>query len=63
MDRDAALEAALDVWRRMHDGPLRVKVTIERGDGTELHYFYLARTVLLGDTVSVEFEVGRVELL
>jgi hypothetical protein len=49
-------------WKTLFAGPLRVKVVIEREDGTELMYFYpLDRTVEYGMIVDLRFTVGEVE--
>lgn len=49
-----------DLWRAMFAGPLRVKVIVERLDGTELYHFYPlgSDTVEAGQTVNLEFEIG-----
>lgn len=45
--------------RALFAGPLRVKVTLERADGTELmHSYPLDRTVKYGDQVEMKFTVG-----
>lgn len=46
-------------WRTLLAGPLRVKVTVERPDGTELYHFYpLDRDVTYGMRVDLAFEIG-----
>lgn len=49
-----------DLWRTLFAGPLRVKVVVEREDGTELYHVYPldGQTVEWGQTVHVDFEVG-----
>jgi hypothetical protein len=50
-------------WKTLLAGPLRVKVVIERPDGTELYHFYpLDRDVEYGMHVDLSFDVGAVEL-
>jgi hypothetical protein len=46
--------------RAMFAGPLRVKVTLEREDGTELLHSYLPRTVRFGDQVEMKFTAGEI---
>jgi hypothetical protein len=50
-------------WQTLFAGPLRVKVVIERPDGTELMHFYplKERTVEYGMKVDIGFTVGEVE--
>jgi hypothetical protein len=49
-------------WKTLFAGPLRIKVTIEKPDGTELMYFYpLDREVTYGMRVDLSFTVGEVE--
>jgi len=47
-----------EALRPMLAGPLRVKVTLEREDGTELLHSYLHRTVRRGMQVEIKFTVG-----
>lgn len=50
-------------WKTLFAGPLRVKVVIERPDGTELAHFYpLDRDVLYGMRVDMSFTVGDFDL-
>lgn len=50
-------------WKTLFAGPLRIKVTIERPDGTELAHFYpLDRDVLYGMRVDMSFTVGDFDL-
>jgi hypothetical protein len=41
-------------------GALRVKVTLERKDGTELLHAYLPSTVRFGDQVEMKFTAGEI---
>ena len=48
-----------ETLRAAFAGPLRVKVTLEREDGTELvHSYPLDRAVEYGDQVEMKFTVG-----
>ena len=50
-------------WKTLFAGPLKIKVVIERPDGTELMYFYpLDREVTYGTRVDLAFTVGEIEL-
>jgi hypothetical protein len=50
-------------WQKMHDGPLRIKVTVEREDGTELYSVYpLTASAHYGDTVEMTMIIGQIEL-
>jgi hypothetical protein len=56
---DEALRATL-AGLPLFVGPLRVKVTLEREDGTELLHAYLPRTVRFGDQVEMKFTAGEI---
>jgi hypothetical protein len=48
-----------ELWRAIFAGPLKIKVVIERPDGTELYHFYpVSHDVHAGQTVHLDFEVG-----
>jgi hypothetical protein len=49
-----------DFWQIVFAGPLRVKVTAEWLDGTELYYYYPLGdgTVEAGQVIRIEHEVG-----
>lgn len=48
------------LWKSLFAGPLRVRITLERPDGTEVYHFYPldSDTVVAGQRVHVDFEVG-----
>lgn len=48
-------------WQKLRKMPLRIKVTVEQEDGTELYAFDPmpgARPVYVGETVSIQFEIS-----
>ncbi len=55
---DEAQKVVEETLRAALAGPLRVKVTLEREDGTELMHSYLPRTVRWGDQVELKFTAG-----
>lgn len=48
-----------DLWRAVFAGPLKVRVVVERPDGTELYHFYpVDHDVYAGQQVHLDFEIG-----